>query len=52
VAVLSPEAFFAPELIEVAQTEWDRQLKPFVSPCPDAITVLNTLREAVLGFWS
>lgn len=47
-----PDAFFAPELVELAHAEWDRLLRPFVPQCPAAQQVLDELPPLVLGMWS
>jgi hypothetical protein len=47
-----PDAFFAPELLELAHAEWDRLLRPFVSQCPAAQQVLDDLPPLVFGIWS
>jgi len=48
----SPVGFFAPALVQVAQEEWDRQLRPFVSDCPDAQQVLTELQPLVTRLWA
>ena len=52
VSFSSPDAFFAPELLELAQAEWDRLLRPFVPQCPAAQQVLEDLPALVFGLWS
>lgn len=53
VAFQSAADFLAPELLSVAQAEWDHQLRPFVPSAPPATQVLNdlaaTLAELGLG---
>jgi hypothetical protein len=47
-----PDAFFAPELLDLAHAEWDRLLRPFVSQCPTAQQVLDELPPLVYRIWS
>ena len=43
VAFESASDFLAPELLSVAQAEWEHQLRPFVPAGPPATQVLNDL---------
>jgi hypothetical protein len=52
VSFSSLDAFFAPELLELAHVEWDRLLRPFVPQCPAAQQVLDDLPPLLFGLWS
>ena len=43
VTFATPADFLAPELQTVAQTEWERQLRPFVPDAPSATQILTDL---------
>lgn len=47
----APDAFFAPELRDLAHAEWDRLLRPFVPHCPTAQQVLDELPPLVFNLW-
>ncbi len=47
----SPADFFAAALLQVARSEWARQLCPFVTDCPQVERVLDELRPMVYGIW-
>ena len=51
ITATSPQAFFSQDLLDVARTEWDRQLRPFVIDCPDATQVLEDLPNLVSDLW-
>ncbi len=46
-----PSDFFSEELLHVAHTEWDRQLRPFVIGCPDSTQVLEELPVLLANLW-
>jgi predicted nucleotidyltransferase component of viral defense system len=47
IVLQSPDSFFAPELVAVAEAEWKKQLKPFVINCPKVEAVLQDLESFV-----
>lgn len=47
----SPEAFLAPDLLDVAKREWNQQLMPFVPGAPPVEQVLDEVRPMILALW-
>jgi len=51
VALHTPEDLVSDDLIKIAETEWDKQLLPFVPDVPSSKDVLEQTKGLILSIW-